>query len=192
MSSPGAWFLDFIAPRSGVVSVGHTLRDSAIRTRISRFDALQPRVLYRPKSGALEIELAREKIRMNASTPTEAKNAVSTEIESAVDRLLDEARDTKGGERRAEPRHPFFCPVFVMPDGDRSRRFSAFAREISRSGVGLLHNMKLLPGPATLVIVSPKGARRQFSAEIVWCRPSGEGWFISGCRFVGVVPDPLT
>jgi hypothetical protein len=129
--------------------------------------------------------------RMSTSTPTEAQDTVTTEIDAAVDRLLADARDGKGAERRVEPRHPFFCPVFVMPQGDRSRRFSAFSREISRSGIGLLHNMKLQPGPATLVVASPNGRRRQFAAEVVWCRPCGEGWFISGCRFVGVTPDPL-
>ena len=128
---------------------------------------------------------------MNSSTPTESKNLLRGEIYEAVDRLLADNQDTQGVDRRAEPRHPFFCPVFVMPQGDRSRRFSAYAREISRSGIGLLHNMKLVPGPATIVIANPKGARRQFTAEIVWCRPSGEGWFISGCRFTGVTPDPL-
>jgi hypothetical protein len=128
---------------------------------------------------------------MTTSTPSEAKNIVRGEIHAAIDRLLADNRDDQGAERRAEPRHPFFCPVFVMPQGDRSRRFSAYAREISHSGIGLLHNMKLESGPATLVIANPKGTRRQFTAEIVWCRPSGEGWYISGCRFTGVTPDPL-
>jgi hypothetical protein len=128
---------------------------------------------------------------MNTATPTDAKDSARVEIEAAVERLLADARNDRGVERRVESRHPFFCPVFVMPQHDRSRRFSAFAREISRSGIGLLHNMKLSPGPATLVIVSSNGARRQFSAEVVWCRPMGEGWFISGCRFVDVTPDPL-
>lgn len=109
------------------------------------------------------------------------------QIGQHVVRLLDEALAEQQVDRRAEPRFPFFRPVSIQPAGEPEHRYSAFAREISRTGVGLLHNMPLATGAATLTIHSTQGSPLCTKVEVIWCRPCGEGWFLSGCRFVDLV-----
>ena len=109
------------------------------------------------------------------------------QIGRTVMRLLEEARTEEKLDRRAEPRHPFFRPVSIQPASNPDCRFSAFAREISRTGIGLLHNMPLQPGQVRLTVASTHGEALCVTAEVVWCRPSGEGWYLSGCRFVDFV-----
>jgi hypothetical protein len=105
-------------------------------------------------------------------------------IPDAVDCLLAESNHNEFAERRVEPRFPFFAPVSGMVvDGDGSL-FSAFSREISRSGIGLLHNMELKPGRVVITITSAAGTKFNMSTEILWCKPAGEGWFLSGGRFL--------
>lgn len=102
-------------------------------------------------------------------------------------RLLTAARNEEQLDRRGEPRNPFFRPVSILLDGPQRRMYSAFSREISRSGIGLLHNMPLEPGEMTLVVLGPVGEVCRFRTQLVWCRPCGEGWFLSGGRFIDVV-----
>jgi hypothetical protein len=109
---------------------------------------------------------------------------VEQQIGQAVMRLLDEARAEEKLDRRAEPRHPFFRPVSIQLASKPESRFSAFARELSRTGIGLLHNIPLPVGEAQLTVASTRGAALRATVEVVWCRPCGEGWFLSGCRFV--------
>jgi hypothetical protein len=108
-------------------------------------------------------------------------------IEQAVLRLLNAARSEDQIERRGDPRQPFFRPISVMIDGPQRRQFSAFSREISRSSIGLLHNMALEPGEVTLAILGPVGEVCRFRTQIIWCRPCGEGWYLSGGRFLDVL-----
>jgi hypothetical protein len=112
------------------------------------------------------------------------------QIEQAVLRLLSAARSEEQIERRGEPRHPFFRPVSLLFEGPPRRQFSAFSREISKTGIGLLHNMPLQQGEVTLAIMGPVGEVCRFRTQIVWCRPCGEGWYLSGARFSEVIAPP--
>ncbi len=109
------------------------------------------------------------------------------QIEQAVLRLLSTARSEEQLERRGEPRHPFFRPVSVHIEGPPRRQFSAFSREISKTGMGLLHNMPLEPGEMTLAILGPVGEVCRFRMQLIWCRPCGEGWYLSGGQFIEVI-----
>lgn len=111
------------------------------------------------------------------------------QIEQTVLRLLSAAREEQPLERRGEPRSPFFRPISVLLDGPQRRQYSAFSREISQSGIGLLHNMPLDASEMTLAILGPVGEVCRFRAQVVWCRPCGEGWYLSGARFLEVVGE---
>jgi hypothetical protein len=111
------------------------------------------------------------------------------QIEQAVLRLLSVSRSEEPIERRGEPRSPFFRPISVLLDGPQRRQYSAFSREISKSGIGLLHNMPLEPQEVTLAVLGPVGEVCRFRTQIVWCRPCGEGWYLSGGRFVDVIAE---
>jgi hypothetical protein len=112
------------------------------------------------------------------------KHSTVQDIRSLVDGLLTEAKVTEHVERREETRHPFFRPVTIALDAGRGLKLSAFSREISASGIGLLHNMPLPAGEVQVTIERCAGGTATIRAEIIWCQPCGEGWYLSGARFL--------
>ena len=122
------------------------------------------------------------------TTKADCDSIPLSKIGDVVAQLLEATRMQERLERRSESRHPFFCPVAIL--SDHGKNWSAFAREISRSGIGLLHNMPLEPGEVTLQISIPSGPKK-FRTQIVWCRPSGEGWYLSGGRFLDVEAESI-
>src|SRR4051812_46863472 len=98
-------------------------------------------------------------------------------------RLIDESEVSDKRDRRGvSPRHPFFRPVSVCVNGCK---LSAFSRDMSETGIGLLHSFDLQLGETEIVISSVKGYSVSVLTRIVWCRPCGEGWYFSGGEFVG-------
>jgi hypothetical protein len=120
---------------------------------------------------------------MNSSSVLTARTIGHEQISSAVTQLLEEARSAEMSDRRATPRHPYFQPVAILSP-DRKQKLSAFSREISASGIGMMHYMPVNPGEVMLTISSPTGAALRVRTEILWCRPCGEGWHLSGGRFL--------
>ena len=102
----------------------------------------------------------------------------------AIHELVLEAYDEGKRDRRAEVRYPFFRSVMLQVDG---RRHAAFSREISAGGIGLMHAIDLGNGEVEVSIPSRRGHSVRMRTRILWCRPCGDGWFISGGRFVDVV-----
>jgi hypothetical protein len=80
--------------------------------------------------------------------------------------------------RRSEKRFPFFRPISVEAAG---HSYSAFTREICASGMGLLHNVKL---PLEEVSIAFEGRPQKLRLLIERCESIGEGWYISGGKFV--------
>ena len=104
----------------------------------------------------------------------------------AIHQLIGEALCESKQDRRTEPRYPFFRRISVgLSEG---HRYSAFTREISASGIGLVHNFELAPGEVELSIPSERGCVVRVRTRIVWCKPCGDGWFLSGGQFIGVMP----
>ena len=102
--------------------------------------------------------------------------------EAALKELLTAAN----GERREDPRHPLFAPVSLCIMDQPGLLMSAFSREISCSGIGLLHVMPIEKGQVGKVSIKVEEKQMFMTAECVWCRPVGDGWFLSGWRFVRV------
>lgn len=102
----------------------------------------------------------------------------------AIHELVVEAYDEGKRDRRAEIRYPFFRAVGLLVDGER---VSAFSREISPSGIGLLHNRDLPATEVEVSVPSRRGHTVRMRVRIAWCRPCGEGWYISGGRLIDVV-----
>src|SRR5262245_39797955 len=91
----------------------------------------------------------------------------------AIHQLISEALCENKHDRRREPRYPFFRRISVgLKDG---HRHSAFTREISASGIGLVHNVEFLPGEVELSIPSEQGCVVRVRTRIVWCQPCGDG-----------------
>src|SRR5262245_42018271 len=65
----------------------------------------------------------------------------SYRVRAAVMRIIKEARDSAELEQRRSIRVPFFRPVLVGMNDGEPPHFSAFCRDLSIYGIGLLHIM---------------------------------------------------
>jgi hypothetical protein len=108
---------------------------------------------------------------------------------TAIGLLLNEAKGGNG-ERRAKGREPFFCPVTLTFQRDEHHQFTAFSRDISPSGIGLLHYGAVELGSVVVTISSNSCGVVRIGSHIDWCQPCGEGWYLSGARFRQIIsPD---
>lgn len=87
-------------------------------------------------------------------------------------------------DRRVDPRHAFFTTVTLRSDSNPSVVVSAFSREISRSGIGLLHAAPVFAKELYEVDIRIVDVRVVRRAQVIWCRAVGDGWYLSGIRFV--------
>jgi hypothetical protein len=103
-------------------------------------------------------------------------------LRTAVSELLSQALNQEI-ERRGCQREPFLAPVFIQPKGDSGPSLTAFSRDVSSDGIGLLHAFPL-DLTETVVVFLDSNQKIRLKVSIAWCKPFGEGWFVSGGRFV--------
>ncbi|MCA9049014.1 MAG: PilZ domain-containing protein [Planctomycetaceae bacterium] len=65
----------------------------------------------------------------------------------------------------------------------RGNTVSAMTREISRTGIGLLHRGSVSPGETTVRMAS-ETREFEYRVMIEWCQPCDNGMFMSGGRFL--------
>jgi hypothetical protein len=102
----------------------------------------------------------------------------------AIYQLIVEAKAALKADRRGDVRYAFFRPVSI--ELDDGHVYSAFTREISETGIGLVHNMPLGEGEVEVSVRSDCGYSIRVRTQIIWCVSCGEGWYISGGRFSGI------
>jgi hypothetical protein len=90
-------------------------------------------------------------------------------------------------ERRSNLRYPFFCPATLELEPGCRRLHSVFTRDLSRAGVGLLHNMPLPLQTAHLTISPENRDATLLPIALQWCRPCGDGWYVSGAMFLEMI-----
>jgi hypothetical protein len=117
--------------------------------------------------------------------PAEVHNTQMMQaIASALGPLLEEAQEGADKEDRSTARHPFFHTVTViLKDGTRC---TAYSRDLSEIGIGLMHSAHLPLDDAEIRISTGMGYTVNAQIRIVWCRPSERGFHVSGCEFVSV------
>lgn len=106
----------------------------------------------------------------------------STISEAELDALLAAAQGAS--DRRVDPRHAFFTTVTLRPSTLPNSVISAFSREISRSGIGLLHGAPIYSDECYEIDIRIEQVHVRRNARVVWCRKVGDAWYLSGCRFV--------
>jgi hypothetical protein len=85
----------------------------------------------------------------------------------------------------------FYCrsiteaTIHPLRKGQAPTTCTILTRDLSRSGLSLVHEKQLFPGQ--LVELKLNGQPRQL--EVVWCKRQELGSYLIGCRFVGVDPD---
>ena len=86
-------------------------------------------------------------------------------------------------DNRTDNRMPFFRPASLdLGDG---HQYSAFTRDISAIGVGLIHSTAFVPSDISVRILSDEGRWVRVRTRISWCKSCGEGWYMSGGVFIG-------
>ncbi|MGE0608189.1 MAG: PilZ domain-containing protein [Pirellulales bacterium] len=106
-------------------------------------------------------------------------------MRQAVVQFLDQVQAPD--DRRDAERVPFFGPVIVRPVHGEHPRVSAFTRDISSTGIGLLQIMPLSKGQVVVELTPPFGPRVAILTEILWCHSCGEGWYTSGGQFLDIL-----
>ena len=109
---------------------------------------------------------------------------LAPELCDQIQTLMAEARSDDQMDRRGAARYPFFRAARLLPGSGDLGDYTAFTRELATSGIGLLHSVKLEPGPMVVVLHTQDGARVRLPTEIQWCRPCGDGWYVSGGTFL--------
>jgi hypothetical protein len=116
---------------------------------------------------------------------TKKQPAASAKLsEDELHTILNSARDGEAAERRVDRRFPFFAPVTLRPAAAIDRPQTAYARELSQGGIGLLHIVPFDVGQVFQITIQDEAFNWRKRCEVVWCKPAGDGWFLSGCRFV--------
>ena len=65
----------------------------------------------------------------------------------------------------------------------RGNTIAAMTREISRTGIGMLHRGSVTPGE-TMVRMASETREFEYRVLIEWCHPCDNGMFMSGGRFL--------
>jgi hypothetical protein len=87
---------------------------------------------------------------------------------------------------RANERLELSVPAEIRTQ--RGNSISAMTREISRTGIGLLHRGAVTPG-SVVVRMASETREFQYNVRIEWCSPCDNGMFMSGGRFVTSTPE---
>jgi hypothetical protein len=98
----------------------------------------------------------------------------------AIPRLVADARMCAERERRTDTRYPFFRKAVIHLD---DQHHSAFTRNISETGIGLMHTVDLPLCNVELYIITDHGSCLKFRARVERCEPSSGGLYISGLTF---------
>lgn len=113
-----------------------------------------------------------------------APAAARPTYEEGLQHLMFEARSDDQMDRRGAARYPFFRPARIVPAEGRLNEHTAFTRELSTTGIGLLHSLRLRPGLVTITLSTQDRVEVRLPTEILWCRPCGDGWYVSGGKFL--------
>ncbi|MBL9124828.1 MAG: PilZ domain-containing protein [Planctomycetaceae bacterium] len=101
---------------------------------------------------------------------------------NAIYPLLVEARNNDKRKARRGFRYPFFHATTIETASGNC--YAAFSRDISASGIGLLHKMALPLEVVQLATTTESGQEVRIRTQIIRCEPCGDGWFVSGGHFV--------
>jgi hypothetical protein len=88
-------------------------------------------------------------------------------------------------------RHPRFyfrtcAEAKIRPVGKRAANSGdgecfVLTRDVSRSGLSLLHNQQLFPGQRLDITLNGEAPR---TVEVVWCQRMAPRSYLAGCRFI--------
>ncbi len=104
------------------------------------------------------------------------------ETEPTIGRFLQEAMVDEQ-ERRQLHRKPFLRQAEIILPGEPATSAPAFCRDISRSGIGLLHERPLDVGDEFELTIPLLGKQLELHCTLEWCSCLGETQYLSGSRY---------
>jgi len=96
-------------------------------------------------------------------------------------RVLESIGKPNNSNNRANERLELSVPAEIRTS--RGNTISSMTREISRTGIGLLHRGAVTPGEVVVRMAS-ETREFQYNVQIEWCSPCDNGMFMSGGRFL--------
>lgn len=97
--------------------------------------------------------------------------------------LLRIACDSYERETRREMRYAFYQSMTIRLG---EMEYDGFSRDISPTGIGLMHQVDLPLEPIDVLLSTAAGESVSLRVQLEWCRPLGQGWYLSGGKFVAV------
>lgn len=104
-------------------------------------------------------------------------------LQAAVYEILADAID-QDINRRGNRREPLLTSVLIQPDEESDRWLTGLTRDVSPEGIGLIHFFPLECGECVIKVTYPNRKPKLLKIKIQWCRPFGDGWYISGGLFI--------
>ena len=98
--------------------------------------------------------------------------------------MLESIGKSESDHGRVAERLELAVPAEVLTS--RGNTIAAMTREISRFGIGLAHRGSVTPGEVTVKMAS-ESREFEYRVLIEWCRPTDNGMFLSGGRFLSRV-----
>ena len=95
--------------------------------------------------------------------------------------VLDSIGKTDCTNLRANERLELSVPAEIKTQ--RGNTVSAMTREISRTGIGMLHRGSVAPGTVTVRMAS-ESRQFEYQVQLEWCTPCDNGMFMSGGKFI--------
>ena len=92
-------------------------------------------------------------------------------------------------EQRRERRIPYIAAVTVYLGHVNGEKVSAFVRDLSPSGIGLVHLMSMPLGRVVLKLQLTRNRIVAMQTEIMWSQEFADGWYASGGQFLDVLGD---
>lgn len=112
-------------------------------------------------------------------------------MQTELDQIMTEVQRAKYRERRTDMRESFARPVSVYI-GDEEP-LTTFSKNVSRQGIAIVSRREFTAGEvATLRIHSLERQHLCFHCEVRWSDPYGDGWYISGWKFMCSTGVPLS
>lgn len=113
------------------------------------------------------------------------------EVDQVVEQCLREARDEQD-ERRVQRRKSLFRRVRIIQLDESPGADVVFCRDVSRTGVGLLHDAHLAPDTRFTLVIPLLGRELELQCETQWCVPITDRWYSSGNDYVcALTPQSL-
>lgn len=96
-------------------------------------------------------------------------------------RVLESIEPSEEQHNREVERIELSVPAEIVTS--RGNLVPAMTREISRTGIGLMHKGSVTPGDVRIKLASDT-REFEYSVRLEWCLPCEGGMFLSGGRFL--------